>query len=681
VIFEDGSEATWAAARRLQARRAELDCPELRVESLHEYLREAQAVRMARAEKELLLDQATVLIDQFYAHLPFKQARYAVDPVREFRLLRAQIDHISDLAFHERLIRAFTGLRDAHTFYGLPAPFNTAFAFLPFRLGTYFDAHGRRRFVVTETLDGFDHPRFRAGAEIVLWRGMPVERAAAREADFEPGGNPASHFIRGMRRLTRRLLAYSVPPDEYYVTLEYHTDAAHPEHCAIVLPWCVATGAALGRKRAAGHPSVNEQMAEMARLSAVLWKKRPEARSQAPGGNVDERTIAQYPQVFGVRYSGTPGGEGLVDAEHPERRFGYIKILTFDLQIGGRDATTEFLAEFERILTALNEAAPDGLILDVRSNPGGSIGAAERILQMLTPWEIMPARFHFINSNLTQQIAFHVQQAQEHAALDANQLEWQPWVRHLAASAQAGMFVTAGEPLTSADAANNTGQRYMGPVTLVTDAMSYSATDLFAAGFQDHGIGPIIGVDESTGGGGANRWLHDELREKLEKSAPGLHLKPLPRGAQMGFAARRSSRVGPREGAVIEDEGVLPDIVYKTTRDDVMAGDHDLLRFACKQLSAIPTGQVRIMKADAAADAVSVAIESKGLSRIEFLLDGRLQCAFAPDGAQPFRVPTAGLNGAPSVVRVDGYALADGEGGAQMFKLVARAEADLAEGA
>ena len=39
---------------------------------------------------------------------------------------------------------------------------------------------------------------------------------------------------------------------------------------------------------------------------------------------------------------------------------------------------------------------------------------------------------------------------------------------------------------------NLVGQRYFGPVVLITDARCYSATDIFAAGFADHEIGPIL---------------------------------------------------------------------------------------------------------------------------------------------------------------------------------------------
>ena len=55
---------------------------------------------------------------------------------------------------------------------------------------------------------------------------------------------------------------------------------------------------------------------------------------------------------------------------------------------------------------------------------------------------------------------------------------------------------------------------------LVTDARCYSATDIFAAGFADHRIGPILGVDDNTGAGGANVWTQGLLKQLLEVPAP-----------------------------------------------------------------------------------------------------------------------------------------------------------------
>ena len=46
-------------------------------------------------------------------------------------------------------------------------------------------------------------------------------------------------------------------------------------------------------------------------------------------------------------------------------------------------------------------------------------------------------------------------------------------------------------PITDPDACNAIGQQYGGPVVLVGDSTTYSAGDLFSAGFVDNGIGPV----------------------------------------------------------------------------------------------------------------------------------------------------------------------------------------------
>jgi Peptidase family S41 len=60
------------------------------------------------------------------------------------------------------------------------------------------------------------------------------------------------------------------------------------------------------------------------------------------------------------------------------------------------------------------------------------------------------------------------------------------------------------------------GQRYYGPVVLITNARCYSATDTFTAGFADHRIGTILGVGPNTGAGGANVWTHGLLKALLD---------------------------------------------------------------------------------------------------------------------------------------------------------------------
>ena len=47
---------------------------------------------LSRSQKELLVDQALVLFQQCYVHLPLKEAMHAVDPIQSLTLLRSRLD-------------------------------------------------------------------------------------------------------------------------------------------------------------------------------------------------------------------------------------------------------------------------------------------------------------------------------------------------------------------------------------------------------------------------------------------------------------------------------------------------------------------------------------------------------------------------------------------------------------
>ncbi len=78
----------------------------------------------------------------------------------------------------------------------------------------------------------------------------------------------------------------------------------------------------------------------------------------------------------------------------PAATYGYLRLWSFE--ISDDDG---FIAEVVRLLAELPQ---DGLIIDLRGNPGGLIWAAERLLQLFTPSPIAPTRFSIIASDLTR---------------------------------------------------------------------------------------------------------------------------------------------------------------------------------------------------------------------------------------------------------------------------------------
>ena len=120
-----------------------------------------------------------------------------------------------------------------------------------------------------------------------------------------------------------------------------------------------------------------------------------------------------------------------------------------------------------------------------------------------------PEPAQFINTSLSLTIC---------NALD----QYSQWRDSIRRAVETGTTFSSAYPLTPCVDCNEKGQRYYGPVILITNALCYSTADIFAAGFQDHEIGEVLGVEGSTGAGGANVVTHSDLREafmEVEKAA------------------------------------------------------------------------------------------------------------------------------------------------------------------
>jgi C-terminal processing protease CtpA/Prc len=116
---------------------------------------------------------------------------------------------------------------------------------------------------------------------------------------------------------------------------------------------------------------------------------------------------------------------------------------------------------------------------------------------------------------------------------------------------------------------------------LITDALCYSAADIFAAEFQDNNLGLVLGTAGHTGAGGANVWTYELLRLWLDDT-----LAELPAGAGFRVALRRATRAGINVGVALEDLDVAADAVHLPTRRDITERNQDLLAAAANLLAA-----------------------------------------------------------------------------------------------
>jgi hypothetical protein len=525
-----------------------------------------------------VIDTLVPLLEGVYCHLPQKRAGYATDPVQALRLLRRRCVEMTDGEFHLAVTGIVTGLRDAHTRYVGPSGLRGKVAVLPFLVESY-GPDDAPRFIVSKVAKTAEiaETGFAQGVELVSWNFVPMARAVDVYAAQETGGRRDARRARALETLTFRSLDYGPPPDEHEVIIGFKVGRKCRE---VRIPWRVVDipAATLARDsqvalKAAWNPAAESvRKAKTLMFAPDVWdaKRVSVLGRKVSGTKAPERTVSvpvaaaaenapiatSMPDVLLARKERMKLGRKSVEV-------GYLRIWSFDV-----DDHEAFVTEVSRLLKELPQ---DRLIVDLRANPGGLIWAAERLLQLFTAETIQPTRFSLLATPLARAMA-------ESAF---NRLELDAWVESLADAVSTGEVYSQPIALTDPQWCRDIGRTYPGTAVLVVDANTYSSGDLFAAGWADHGIGPLVCVGQATGAGGANVWGDLQLNEALMGTP--FEFDPLPDGIHFTMAIRRAIRSGRSDGVPIEDLGVRG-IPYAPTRRDLLEGNKDLLSFCGQTL-------------------------------------------------------------------------------------------------
>ena len=657
-----GFELTQQAWDALLGEKDALELPDLEIQPLQTFIDEAERVPLSRDEKEVILSSAEFLIQNLYPHLTFKKQGFKfvppVDPLKQARQATSETD------FHAATLVAISDLVDAHTLYGLPQPYRGAAAFLPFELKVYRDQDRRPHFVVTRMMKTRDSFPFGVGAEITRWGDFSAEAYIENSRGRIPGGNPFSKIARGTLLAAIRPLRFCEPPDERIANIQY-IPAGGGELAKIRLRWGVATWVGESASSSRDAFSINV-LTECARAMNKMLVRRQQLKPPAPAAPAPMQ-VSELPDVFAFQYTrgtarpGLPDPERLRSTAKPEARFGYIRIKIF---ARANTLSEAVIAEFRRILEeVMNTEAPDGLLIDIRGNPGGDIGIAESLLQMLTAAPIVPVNFHVANTPVVQEF-LRSMKTLDFKMLDAPSIlrviqvsnDLKPWIKDVE-NFDPKNPLSPGHPLTKPSEANRIGQIYRGKCALLIDALSYSSAEIFAAGFQDHNIGPVIGTDRNTGGGGANVWTQDDLALHLSGHPTFPDVKRMPREATLSLAIRRCSRVGKPPGIPIEDLGVTADLYFAAgSGEELFSGSQSVIQFACDHLANPRECEVVIRRATRLADEIEIEIETSNVDFVLIYIDDLAQRSTDVTGeaVTVLRVPVPENVPNPSRVRVEG---------------------------
>lgn len=361
----------------------------------------------------------------------------------------------------------------------------------------------------------------RSGDTLLSWNGSPMDELLRTQMPLRLGANDEARRAKAVQTLTVRPLVSIPPPSEKEVVLE-----------------CAGED---GRRRKA---RLAWQVCETSQLSAVFGP----AHGGGGAGEGDGERAGAHP-FFSVRTLETSHG-----------RAGYIRVTSF------QERPAAFLASFIAALESLPH--DDKLIIDLRGCEDGVVPTAEQLLQLFTARAVEPQPFQFRLTELIRQLVNECP-------------ELHAWREPVEGASRRGESYSGWLPLTSPEKANGVGRKYHGAVVLVVDALTYSSAEVLAAGFQDHGLGRVLGTAGRTGGGGASAWQ----QETLFKLSGRESFRPLPAAPTFRVAVRRCRRVRRGAGRLLEGVGVVPDVIHRPTRADVFRDDVELWELAGKILA------------------------------------------------------------------------------------------------
>ncbi len=206
-------------------------------------------------------------------------------------------------------------------------------------------------------------------------------------------------------------------------------------------------------------------------------------------------------------------GETILD-ETSQKRFGYIKVPSFYRDYSGK-TKRNCTDDMRTVIRKLVAEKIDGLIIDLRNNGGGSLGDAVDMTGL------------FIDEGPVVQVRSRGGKIRELSDDDA-------------------------------------GVEYAGPVLVLVNRFSASASEIFAGALQDYKRALIVGDEHTHGKGTVQAMLDLDRAVRLQ----GME-KYLPLGA-VKVTIQKFYRIS---GESTQERGVIPDIILPSRYDGLKSGE------------------------------------------------------------------------------------------------------------
>ena len=503
------------------------------------------------SERQLLARQALFFLRELYVHRELKIQHFGagVDPLPRLEKIRTEARELTNEELHEQISRVFLDLHDLHTNYLAPAPLKCASAFIPIR---FQSVKGRDERLLlasqkvkfkSELVEGIA-----VGDQLLEVDGMPAEEAVASLSPYSGGANPDAERTRSVQMLSMRSLAMQPVPKQDLVTLKLKgTAGSYTKE----VPWQIMMS------EECLHEGNDRRIPYVDRMDlAIDPYQRDFNRIFGP-----DHAITRWAPIAGAEEVSEVFDSALLKT--PAGPLGYIRLKQFYWASPGLDQGTVVDAFRRTVEESLKEAV--GIVVDIRGNPGGLITLAEKLVQLFSPSAIEPTTVRMLANSMNREIFIKA---------NGEENRWSESVKTAMAEGKAFAGPLAITPVSEA---NDMGQVWFRPVVVLTDANCYSACDLFAAEMKDSGAGVLIGLNASTGGGGANVMEYNTFHALFADGGENPFL-PLPHRQNMRVSWRQVIRSGKGSGKLIEDAGVESDFVVPLVPADIGAESKEMMR-------------------------------------------------------------------------------------------------------
>ncbi|KAJ3163515.1 hypothetical protein HDU86_000095 [Geranomyces michiganensis] len=532
------------------------------------------------AQKDLVVQQVHELF-QVYAHEYVKIQDYHIDAQAAIEKVRKTASSLSLKDFNYKMASIFLSLRDFHTNYNIGGK-HACYGFVtPFKFN-FVDSHdiAQDPRIVVESLTVVPEilaltkdqvSRVHVGDTLEKIDGLTFREHWLKTQSATGGANQFGGYRAALSLLSSANGKIYPAPEKDTITFELRRPGAYSNY-KVTVPYV-----AVGKKQC-----LAEAPGAAASFTAPKFHGPNLAQEKKKGPvGVKPTSPLDGMKIFGdsandLVYKKTDSNIiNWTIYKHGGANLGVLQLTDFqdDTEADGLGPAIEV---FQSLL--LNELAEtDSIVIDLRDNGGGIIAFADVLPQLFVP-------------NFVPGTARALRTENNRVLMVENSADGPIWAASYNQS-RPGDRYTAPASFSTVEQDNAVGQLYLRPIGVLTNANCYvcavraviiarrvlttSSCDMFSASMQDFGV-TVFGEDGTTGAGGANVVEH---RSFLQPAAPTI-FKPLPfqdvdangtvrLGApDFRVAWRQSLRVNKNKGVLIEDRGVLTDVVVRPTVAD-----------------------------------------------------------------------------------------------------------------